>query len=238
MVNVETVINLLIAQAPLVSIAVTVLYYTLDKKIERMKAELERKIESLDRKIERVKEELNREIKNVQEELHKKIDGVKEEVGREVEGVKEGLSREIEGVRGGLERVRERVEEAVNAFYSYENTLIDFLAVKGVVAESEAVLLRGALRSLVPLAKSKYYTEEVRKRLIELLDKEIGDYTWSDIDELEKIAEAIRKEAWETGREDLRKYYPLLMMYTAMLRGILRRREIEKRRSDREKPQD
>ena len=187
MVDVETVISLLLAQAPLVAIAVTVLYYTLDKKIE-----------SLDRKIESIKADLERKI---------------EVLGREIKDVKD-------------------------AFYSYENTLIDFLAVKGVVAESQAVLLRGALRSLVPLAKSKYYTEEVRKRLIELLDKEIGDYTWSDIDELEKIAEAIRKEAWETGREDLRKYYPLLMMYTAMLRGILRRREIEKRRSDREKPQD
>jgi len=32
MVDVETVISLLLAQAPLVAIAVTVLYYTLDKK--------------------------------------------------------------------------------------------------------------------------------------------------------------------------------------------------------------
>ncbi|MEM4652474.1 MAG: hypothetical protein QW086_11745, partial [Pyrobaculum sp.] len=33
-------------------------------------------------------------------------------------------------------------------------------------------------KAVVPYAQSKYYTEEVRRRLIALLDKEIKDYTW------------------------------------------------------------
>lgn len=54
----------------------------------------------------------------------------------------------------------------------------------------------------VPVAKTKYYTEEVRRRLIELLDKDIDAYTWEDVAELEKIANAIYKEYLETKRED------------------------------------
>jgi len=53
------------------------------------------------------------------------------------------------------------------AFYGYQHALIDFLAAKGVVAEPEAVPLRDTLMALVPIAKSRYCTEEVRKRLIE-----------------------------------------------------------------------
>ncbi|NAZ33359.1 MAG: hypothetical protein GU356_03565 [Pyrobaculum sp.] len=53
------------------------------------------------------------------------------------------------------------------AFYGYQHALIDLLAAKGVVTEREAVLLRGNLRALVPIAESRYCTEEVRKRFIE-----------------------------------------------------------------------
>lgn len=60
--------------------------------------------------------------------------------------------------------------------------------------------LRSMTRSKVPAAKSKYYTEEVRKRLIELLDKDPREYTMGDIEELENIAELIEKEGFEAKR--------------------------------------
>ena len=37
------------------------------------------------------------------------------------------------------------------------------------------------------------------------------------------------KEYIATGREDLLDYYPKLMMYAAIVRGLLRRRELEKK---------
>ncbi|WP_181933278.1 hypothetical protein [Pyrobaculum aerophilum] len=105
-----------------------------------------------------------------------------------------------------------------SGFYNYQETLIDFLAAKGVITVPEAALLRGSLKSLVPVSKSKYYTEKV-KRLIELLEKDVEEYTWEDVAELEKIANAIYKEYEETGREDLIEYYPKLRMFTAIVRG-------------------
>ncbi|MCU7787587.1 hypothetical protein ODS41_06615 [Pyrobaculum sp. 3827-6] len=51
MVDADIVISSLIAQAPLVALAVVVLYYTLEKRIEGVKYELGRRIEGVDRKI-------------------------------------------------------------------------------------------------------------------------------------------------------------------------------------------
>ena len=44
---------------------------------------------------------------------------------------------------------------------------------------------------MIPTPKSKYYTEEVRKKLLELLDKDPHDYTIGDTEELENIADLI-----------------------------------------------
>ncbi|RFA96131.1 hypothetical protein [Pyrobaculum aerophilum] len=178
MVNVDTIISSLVAQAPLVVIAIILLYYKLDRKIDR-----------LDRKIDDIRIELGNQINE--------------------------LKHEIKSLTSG--------------FYNYQNTLIDFLAAKGFVTPPEAVLLRGALRASLPYAMSKYYTEEVRKRLQTLLDKELDQYTWEDVAELENIAKLMYKEYIATGREDLLDYYPKLMMYAAIIRGLLRRREMEKR---------
>ncbi|MGB9705016.1 MAG: hypothetical protein ACPL3C_06170 [Pyrobaculum sp.] len=138
----------------------------------------------------------------------------------------EKLDNKIESVRTELSG---QIKSLARAFYSYSDTLIRFLSAKGLVAEPEAVLLRGALDALIPVARSKYYTEEIREKLLKLLRKEIKDYTWDDVAELEKIAEAIYKEYEATGREDLLDYYPKLRMYIAIIQGLLTRREMERR---------
>ncbi|MEM0484713.1 MAG: hypothetical protein QW434_08480 [Pyrobaculum sp.] len=185
MVNVDTIISSLVAQAPLVVIAIILLYYKLDRKIDR-----------LDRKID---------------------------------NIRVGLSSQIEKLSVCVDELKHEVKSLASGFYNYQNALIDLLAAKGLVTLPEAVLLRGALRASLPHAMSKYYTEEVRKRLQTLLDKELDQYTWEDVAELENIAKLMYKEYIATGREDLLDYYPKLMMYAAIVRGLLRRREMEKR---------
>ncbi|MEM0276317.1 hypothetical protein [Pyrobaculum sp.] len=182
MIDVSAIISSLIAQAPLVAVVVLVLYYKLDRKIDKLYSE-----------------------------LNQKIDGVRAELSGQINE----LMREVRSLGSG--------------FYNYQNTLIDFLAAKGLVTAAESVLLRGALRASIPYAMSKYYTEEVRRRLQALLDKELEEYTWEDAAELENIAKLMYKEYIATGREDLLDYYPKLMMYAAIVRGLLRRRELEKK---------
>jgi len=89
-----------------------------------------------------------------------------------------------------------------------------------VVSEPEKVALRGFLAAMLPPARSKYYTEEVRRKLLELLEKD--DVTVDDLRELDRISELLYKEYLETGREDLGKYYYKLRAYIALLAGLLR----------------
>ena len=182
MIDIGTIISSLIAQAPLVVIVILVLYYRVDRKIDK-----------------------------VYSELNNKINEVKAELS------------------GQISELRREVKSLASGFYNYQNTLIDFLAAKGLVTAAENVILRGTLRASIPNAKSKYYTEEVRKRLQALLDKELEEYTWEDAAELENIAKLMYKEYIATGREDLLDYYPKLMMYAAIVRGLLRRGELEKK---------
>ncbi len=150
--------------------------------------------------------------------LERRIERLENEVMR--------LDKKIEAIGGVLSG---QLKSLARAFYGYSDMLIRFLSAKGLVAEPEAVLLRGALDALIPVARSKYYTEEIREKLLKLLRKEIKDYTWDDVAELEKIAEAIYKEYEATGREDLLDYYPKLRMYIAIIQGLLTRREMERR---------
>jgi hypothetical protein len=57
------------------------------------------------------------------------------------------------------------------------------------------VALRGSLAVMLPPARSKYYTEEVRRRLLEK-----DDVTVEDLRELDRISDLIYKEYLETGR--------------------------------------
>jgi hypothetical protein len=90
-----------------------------------------------------------------------------------------------------------------------------------VLTETEAEALSSHLL-YVPPAKSKYFTEEVRQRLIEILKgvKE-GRYTATDVKELKRISELIEKEGWENNRRDLLDYNLKLQMLIAILEGRL-----------------
>jgi polyhydroxyalkanoate synthesis regulator phasin len=120
-----------------------------------------------------------------------------------------------------LGRVEGQVGQLVRTFQIYNSTLLKVLSSKGVLTETEAEALSSHLL-YVPPAKSKYFTEEVRQRLIEILKgvKE-GRYTVADVKELKRISELIEKEGWENNRRDLLDYNLKLQMLIAILEGRL-----------------
>ena len=139
---------------------------------------------------------------------------------REIERVRADLRGELGGVRVEVADLKLRSASVERALQGFGETLIEFLAAKGVVSEPERVALRGSLAVMLPPARSKYYTEEVRRRLLELLEKD--DVALEDLRELDRISDLIYKEYLETGREDLIKYYYKLRIYIALLTGLLR----------------
>jgi hypothetical protein len=139
---------------------------------------------------------------------------------REIERVRADLRGELGGVRVEVADLKLRAASVERALQGFGEALIEFLAAKEVVSEPERVALRGSLAVMLPPARSKYYTEEVRRRLLELLEKD--DVTVEDLRELDRISDLIYKEYLETGREDLIKYYYKLRIYIALLTGLLR----------------
>jgi hypothetical protein len=126
------------------------------------------------------------------------------------------LDERVDKLSAGL---NERLGKLEGAFVQFSDVLLTILGSKGVLTDTEVMALRGMARSMVPAARSKYYTEELR-RLIELLDKDPREYTMGDIEELENIAELIEKEGFEAKRRDLTRYSWILRYYAMAVRAV------------------
>jgi len=214
------VLSSLAAQAPLTALAVVLVYFTLKREIEKVRADLRSefgaKIESSKKEIRSEIEDLRKELYGEIKELYGGINGLRSELG----SARSELSSEIRSLKVEVADLKFRVASVERALQGFGETLVEFLAAKGVMSEPEKVTLRGFLAAALPPARSKYYTEEVRRRLLELLEKD--DVTAEDVRELDQISDLIYKEYLETGREDLIKYYYKLRAYIALLAGLLR----------------
>ena len=213
-------------QAPLVAVAVVVLYLLLSREIRNEVRRVERRIDKLEERVAKLEERTSK----IEEQMGRMESEVAEIKGR-VARLEERLGRvendvaELKGRVGHLEeqlgRVEGQVGQLVRTFQIYNSTLLKVLSSKGVLTETEAEALSSHLL-YVPPAKSKYFTEEVRQRLIEILKgvKE-GRYTVADVKELRRISELIEKEGWENNRRDLLDYNLKLQMLIAILEGRL-----------------
>jgi len=166
--------------------------------------------------------------------IGKQVDSLREQVGKlesrmgaledrmgRLEDRVGKLEGQIGDLGGRMDKIEEQLASLGRSFQIYNSTLLKVLSTKGVLTGVEAEALAGYL-SLVPPARSKYYTEEVRQRLIELIKAvREGRYTAADVRELGRIAELMEKEWEETGRRDLLDYYLKLQMLVAILEGIL-----------------
>lgn len=192
-------------QAPLVAVAVVVLYVLLSREIRSEVRRVERRIDKLEERVAKLEERTSK---------------IEERLGRVESDVAE-LKGRVGRLEEQLGRVEGQVGQLVKAFQIYNSTLLKVLSSKGVLTETEAEALSSHLL-YVPPAKSKYFTEEVRQRLIEILKgvKE-GRYTAADVKELKRISELIEKEGWENNRRDLLDYNLKLQMLIAILEGRL-----------------
>jgi chromosome segregation ATPase len=220
-------------QAPLVAVAVVVLYVLLGREIRNEVRRVERRIDKLEERVVRLEERTSKieeqmgrvesdvaEIKGRVARLEERLGRVENDVA-ELKGRVGHLEEQFKGLKEQLGRVEGQVGQLVRTFQIYNSTLLKVLSSKGVLTETEAEALSSHLL-YVPPAKSKYFTEEVRQRLIEILKgvKE-GRYTAADVKELRRISELIEKEGWENNRRDLLDYNLKLQMLIAILEGRL-----------------
>jgi chromosome segregation ATPase len=146
----------------------------------------------------------------------------------EMRGRLDAIEAQVSEVRRRLDEIAGRVESLASdaklmarALGLFNTALLEMLSSKGALSEAEVRALRGYL-SFTPRAASRYYTEEVRRRIAEILRAfDEGRITAAEVVELQQIAKLIEMEWRETGREDLLDYYVKLVMFIAVLRGRL-----------------
>jgi hypothetical protein len=144
----------------------------------------------------------------------------------------ERINERFEKVNERFERLEREFSSFRDVFIQYNEILISLLEAKGILSKGEVLALRGFLGSLRPQPASKYYTEEVARRLDELLAKDPEELTLADLRELDRIADLIWNEGYESGRVDLREYAMKLKLYVMMVKVVfiypkLRERKVE-----------
>ncbi len=180
--------------------------------LEDRMGRLEGQVGDIGRQVDGLREQMGK-LESRMGALEDRMGRLEDRVGR--------LESQIGDLGGRMDKIEEQLAGLGRSFQIYNSTLLKVLSTKGVLTGVEAEALAGYL-SLVPPARSKYYTEEVRQRLIELIKAvREGRYTAADVRELGRIAELMEKEWEETGRRDLLDYYLKLQMLVAILEGIL-----------------
>jgi len=144
----------------------------------------------------------------------------------------ERINERFEKVNERFERLEREFSSFRDVFIQYNEILISLLEAKGILSKGEVLALKGFLGSLRPQPTSKYYTKEVAKRLDELLAKDPEELTLADLRELDRIADLIWNEGYESGRVDLREYAMKLKLYVMMVKVVfiypkLRERKVE-----------
>jgi chromosome segregation ATPase len=180
--------------------------------LEDRMGRLEGQVGNIGKQVDSLREQMGK--------LESRMGALEDRMGRLEDRVGK-LEGQIGDLGGRMDKIEEQLAGLGRSFQIYNSTLPKVLSTKGVLTGVEAEALAGYL-SLVPPARSKYYTEEVRQRLIELIKAvREGRYTAADVRELGRIAELMEKEWEETGRRDLLDYYLKLQMLVAILEGIL-----------------
>jgi chromosome segregation ATPase len=180
--------------------------------LEDRMGRLEGQVGNIGKQVDSLREQIGK--------LESRMGALEDRMGRLEDRVVK-LEGQIGDLGGRMDKIEEQLAGLGRSFQIYNSTLLKVLSTKGVLTGVEAEALAGYL-SLVPPARSKYYTEEVRQRLIELIKAvREGRYTAADVRELGRIAELMEKEWEETGRRDLLDYYLKLQMLVAILEGIL-----------------
>jgi hypothetical protein len=176
---------------------------------------LGRKIALLEARLSQVESSVAR-LEGEVAALKSELAATKEELGREFRSGLASLEERLKGYVG------ERVGRLARAFAGYQEFMLEYLSLKGLLEEGEVRLAKGEARRLAELAANPF-TKEEWERLKQLLDKEPEELTLEEAYELRDLA---RKAIEEYG--DRYEAYAL-HVYASIAVGLAYRRLSGKR---------
>ncbi|WP_054854994.1 hypothetical protein [Vulcanisaeta sp. JCM 16161] len=186
--------------------------------IEKTFNRIEERFNNVEGRFDKIEDRFNR-IEGRINEIENRINGIENRINKIENRINEIESR-INGVEGRIGGIEARIERLENAFTQFSEVLITALETKGIFTSTEALTLRGMVKTLLPVPRTKYYTWEVYERLRQLLDKDPNEYTMADIEQMNEIADLIEKEGFETKRRDLIEYAWKLRYYAMVAKVV------------------
>jgi len=160
------------------------------KDIDKRFEIIDKRFEMIDKRFEQIDERF-KQIDRRFEQINKRfeeMDGRFKEMDKRFTSMEAKMTREIRRL-GAL-------------FITYQDFLIDFLSLEGVIRSDRADFLKAEARRLFKLAFTSL-TKEEWKRLAELLDKD--KYTPEEAEELLELAKKARDKYWD--REEAWRLY-------------------------------
>ena len=205
-----------------------------NKRLEDWRKEFTRRADKTDAKIEEYRRELADKIEEYRREVTEradKTDAKIEEWRRELAERVEEKARELQEyidvrLSEAEEKARERDLRVARAFTGYQEFLMEFLVVRGVLREEEATVAKGEAKRVMQIAVNPLKKEEW-KRIGELLEKD--KLTLEEALELRELARRVveehgdRYEAWK------------LHQYASIMVGLAYKREAEEKRKKKQK---
>ena len=198
------------------------------KQIDERFRQMDERFRRVDERFEGVERglsELRGYVDKRFEEFRGYVDGRFEELKKYVDGRFEELKEYVDGrfseLRGYVDG---RVERLGRAFSSYQEFLVEYLSVKGVVSSEEATMLKNEAARLSLLATANPFTKEEWDKLKRYLDKDPKDFTLKEAEEFRELGRKAIAEYWD--RPEAYK----LHLYTCVVYGLTLRKLGEEKR--------
>jgi len=253
LVDWSEVLSIMLAQAPLVAVAILVIIVYVERRLLDTHIFIDQKFTALtshltsyfDKRLAEVITYFEQRLSSLERQFEQRLNGLEQRFNS-LEQRLFNLEQRVSSLDQRVARLELRlsnIERSFDILVSFNESLLSILYSRRILSSEESATLKALLAHVRPLAESRYYTKEVAEKLDRILAKELDELTWDDVFEMEKIFQALVDEAaisdekrareliWYAGKL---KVYKALVMGHLMSKGIMppppsRKAEEEKR---------
>jgi len=249
LVDWSQVLSIMLAQAPLVAVAILVIIVYVERRLLDTHIFIDQKFAALmsyfDKRLAEVTTYFEQRLSSLERQFEQRFNSLEQRYNS-LEQRLFNLEQRVSLLDQRVARLELRlssIERSFGILVSFNESLLSILYSRRILSSEESATLKALLAQVRPLAESRYYTKEVAEKLDRILAKELDELTWDDVFELERIFQALVDEAaisdekrareliWYAGKL---KVYKALVMGHLMSKGIMppppsRKAEEEKR---------
>lgn len=244
MVDWSEVLSIMLAQAPLVAVAILVIIVYVERRLLDMHIFIDQKFTALmsyfDKRLAEVTTYFEQRLSSLERQFEQRFNSLEQRYNS-LEQRFNGLEQRYNGLEQRLFNLEQRlssldqrvarlelrlsnIERSFGILVSFNESLLSILYSRRILSSEESATLKALLAQVRPLAESRYYTKEVAEKLDRILAKELDELTWDDVFELERIFQALVDEAAISDEKRAREliwYAGKLKVYKALVMGHL-----------------